>query len=68
MYGSLEWRLLGLADGRMSVPDKEALIAEWNAAIPCCLAPGFARQLKMLGCLLLGRVLWCGLAVPCAGG
>ena len=60
-FKSLTWRLLQLSDPRLSDAEKEVIVGQFNGASPCCLAPGFPRQIKTQGISgneLLSSPLW----------
>jgi hypothetical protein len=47
-FKRMTWRLVQLCDPRVAESDKDRLAREWDASHACCLAPGFARELKKM--------------------
>jgi hypothetical protein len=47
-FKRMTWRLVQLCDPRVAESDKDRLAQEWDASHACCLAPGFARELKKM--------------------
>ena len=48
-FGAISWRLLQLADPRVDDASRRLIATKWTCSSECCLAPGFARQLKVQG-------------------